>query len=68
MVSKHDVVSAIREINPTVSEDFLAEFSLDELQSYLARLQIRNGHFYEIQADGSRPPVAGRSIEHRVSA
>jgi len=36
--SKQDMMSAIRELNPSAGQEFLDEFSAEELRAYLRRL------------------------------
>lgn len=38
MMSKSEAIWAIRNVNTSVSEDFLADFSEQELKAYLLRL------------------------------
>ncbi|MBI1826748.1 MAG: hypothetical protein HY287_09675 [Planctomycetes bacterium] len=38
MKTKFEMTREIRELNPTVSEEFLQEFSVDDLSEYLQRL------------------------------
>jgi len=38
MKPKAEMIREIRELNPTVSEEFLREFSVDDLSEYLQRL------------------------------
>ena len=38
MLTKPDTIDAIKKINPTVNPTFLAEFSNEDLQEYLTRL------------------------------
>lgn len=38
MLTKPDTIEAIKKINPTVNPAFLAEFSNEDLQEYLTRL------------------------------
>ena len=42
MMPKSDTISAIGKLNPTVSPEFLAEFSNRELTDYLRRLTDLN--------------------------
>lgn len=38
VASKREAIAAIMGLNPTAKPDFLAEFSKDDLEQYLARL------------------------------
>lgn len=43
MPSKSDTLTAIMELNPTATPEFLAQFTNDELARYLRRLQDARG-------------------------
>ncbi len=51
MMSKSEAIWAIRNVNPSVSEDFLADFSERELKAYLLRLSDASSARNTLSAD-----------------
>ncbi|MEK6800131.1 MAG: hypothetical protein AABZ12_14295 [Planctomycetota bacterium] len=51
MASKSEVIQAILRHNTSVNEEFLSQFSDDELTRYLTRLGFTEGRRFEWQSD-----------------